>query len=1200
MAQRLSVVFHAVENISARLSAIADVGNRAMSGLQRMEDTANRAFASFESGASAAEEAFEEELAATENLADALSGYSREADSAAHAAEEFANAQDMVSDSLSDMEDAADRAAQDMGDFADDVDDSGRSAEELGNWMERVRDYFRRFSRSSEEAEESVSGFGSGISGLGSLLAATGITVALKEIGQAMFDCAAQGEIFETSIAKLQTISGGGAIGQLQGEILALSNETGQAGDALADTAYNAISAGTAVEDSVAMAATASQLAVAGFTDTSSALSVLTTAVNSYGDAAGSAEHISDSLVTVQNLGVTTVAELSQQMGKAISTASAYNVSLENLESGYISITKSGINAAEGTTYLASMFNELGNAGSGISKLIQEETGQTFGQLMNDGQSVADVLGIVYEKCNQNAEAMMNLWGSAEAGKAANAIISQGLDTFNSNLDTLRNGVGVTQDAYSVMADTTAYAHNKMDNAAKNLQTTIGGQLNPTFEKLYDTGANLFTEMNDFLDKNPVVVKALTALGAGLAVVVTGITAVSLATSTQLVPAIIEFGAGLNAALGPVGWIAIAISGLTAAGVAFAAMMSDTNDETEKMTATTREQYYELQDLNTEYEEACAKYGETSEEASRLKYQVDELSAAFEENRQSVEEFIAEADALCESVSKISSEFNENMSEIKNSETGTLALIQRYEDLSAKANLTAAQEKELEAVTKKLAEKYPDMASGMENAAAGAEDYAEAMKKVCEQQAEEQSQQQEQDTYVEALMKRKELEEEIAKANENFLKEQDRVREMSFFDSLFKGDNIGEYKDKLDELMASQEENEGVIAQIEQKWNGTGEAITASADGLVTFEGAVHDAVGSVKAELEALADEYDKAYAVALASIEGQYNLWDKAEVQVTSMSSLNEALESQTQYWENYANNLDTLSGKAGSIEGLSDMLKQMDDGSEESAAALAAMANASDEQLGKMVENHQKLQEAQAKSGEEIGKLEVDFDSRMEEISNIVEKTVEKMDMEENAKTAAVQTMQGYINGINSMIKPATTAVDAVSAMVAAALGATYSGGKVTAPKPAPEPSQSTTPKPSTPTPPTPIEGDAKGTTNSEKVYIAGEEGPELIISGGGDTVFPKSETDRIISAVSGSEDNPQITNSVPVGSGNKGQLSGNAGDRTLTLKLEGSGSIGVGSGVSAEGLWDGIKNNMKQAFMSILQEECYEEGDGAYEF
>ncbi len=53
------------------------------------------------------------------------------------------------------------------------------------------------------------------------------------------------------------------------------------------------------------------------------------------------------------------------------------------------------------------------------------------------------------------------------------------------------------------------------------------------------------------------------------------------------------------------------------------------------------------------------------------------------------------------------------------------------------------------------------------------------------------------------------------------------------------------------------------------------------------------------------------------------------------------------------------------------------------------------------------------------------------------------------------------------------------------------------------------------------------DEGGTTDSDQVYIAGEDGPELIISGGGDTVFPASETDRIISAVSGGRGNPQIT-------------------------------------------------------------------------
>ena len=33
------------------------------------------------------------------------------------------------------------------------------------------------------------------------------------------------------------------------------------------------------------------------------------------------------------------------------------------------------------------MFNELGDSGSEVAKIIKEETGESFGQLMNDGYS---------------------------------------------------------------------------------------------------------------------------------------------------------------------------------------------------------------------------------------------------------------------------------------------------------------------------------------------------------------------------------------------------------------------------------------------------------------------------------------------------------------------------------------------------------------------------------------------------------------------------------------------------------------------------------------------------------------------------------------------------------------------------------------------------------------------------------------------
>lgn len=1185
MAKRLTVIFQAVDNISSRLSEMASIGNDVITEFHNIEAAANQAFARAESGASAAEAAIDRTSDSANSLSEAMEDCSREADLASQSSEQFANAGDMAANELEEIVSVSNEAADGLSGLGASADEVGRRAERLGSEADELGDQIGRCADEARESQGEMERFGGGISTLSTLLASGGMVIALKEIGQAFYDCALQGEVFETSIAKLQTISGGDAIEQLKGEIMSLSNDTGQAADALADTAYNAISAGTSVGESVNMAATASELAVAGFTDTSSALSVLTTAINSYGDAAGSAEHISDSLVTVQNLGVTTVAELSQQMGKAISTASAYNVSLENLESGYISVTKAGINAAEGTTYLSSMFNELGNTGSEVSKLIQDETGKSFGQLMEDGRSVADVLGIVYESCNQNAEAMMNMWGSAEAGKAANAIISQGMDTFNENLKTLETSVGVTADAYAVMADTTEYAHSRMDNAAKNLQATIGGQLNPTLGKLYDAGADVLAGMNDFIEKDPLIVKTTTALGVGLGVVVAGITAVSIATKVELIPAIVSFGTALNAAMGPIGWTIMAISGITAAGAAFALMMSDAEGETAGMTASTREQYYELQDLNSEYERSCEEYGRLDEKTLEVKYNVDALSASFDANRQTLEEFSAEVDALCESVSQMSKSFHENIGSIQNEEAGTMALIQKYKELAVQTKLTDVQQKELEAVTGKLAEKYPDLADGFADAKEGAEGYAEAMRLACEQEAEARMQAQAQETYIEAMQKGEELEKEIAEAQKELALEQQRVEDMDFWENVLNDGDVDVYKEKVKELNAAQEENEALIAQMLSQWQGLAETEEEAASEAVSYEEAVQHAIGGVKSEVSELAAAYDEAYESAFRSIGGQYNLWDSVEsIAETSIGDLNAALDSQTQYWENYAANLDTLIGKAGQIEGLGALLKNMDDGSEESASALSAMANASDEQLEKMVEKYQSLQEAQSKTADGMVDLEVDFSTKLNEMSLQMEQAVDDMNMEEKAAAAARNTLQSYIDSIRNMTPLVKNAIDTAAKAAADAFGTSYTG----------TPSKQVIP----------VKGHALGTVNSENAYIAGEDGPELILSKhGGDTVFPSSETDRIISAVSGMNGNPQITSGTPSDTVNGSPVvneSTGSCERVLNIRLEGSGSVAIGSGISAEGLWDSVKNNFKQAFMSMLQEEMYEEGAGAYEF
>lgn len=108
----------------------------------------------------------------------------------------------------------------------------------------------------------------------------------------------------------------------------------------------------------------------------------------------------------------------------------------------------------------------------------------------------------------------------------------------------------------------------------------------------------------------------------------------------------------------------------------------------------------------------------------------------------------------------------------------------------------------------------------------------------------------------------------------------------------------------------------------------------------------------------------------------------------------------------------------------------------------------------------------------------------------------------------------------------------------------------------------------------------------------------------MSGGGDTVFPTSETDRIISAVSEENDNRQITEpslmSRPVTMKSESYDESAGSDRTLTIRLEGGGTISVGAGSSKEEIWNGTKGKIKSVFMQILKEEVFEEGAGAYEF
>ncbi len=1170
----LSVIFRAVDEISTRFDAMAGAGTKALDAFEQIGDSADRAFSSVEEGSRRAADAMDRAAGATDYWTDAVGNYDRGAMQAVWTTEELVDMGYMTEDALAQAADAMDDATHAMDDTGDAAGRAARGMEELG-----------------EEAEKAGRKSSESMMSLDDVLQTVGIVIALKEIAGAFMECSDAAAEFETSVAMVSTVADTTVLSadELSAQISELSAETGKGVNDLTAATYNAISAGVATENAVSTVGEASKLATAGFTSETSALSVLTTALNAYQLEASEVTDISDSLVTAQKLGVLTIDQMASSMGKAISTASAYSVDLYNLESGYISLTKAGISVEESTTYISSMFNELGSAGSNVATIITEETGMSFGQLMNAGYSLADVLDIVYESAGRDGEAMMNLWGSAEAGKAANAIINQGLDTFNSNLEKLANSAGTTQRAYDAMTETTAHGTERMDNSFANLSIAIGEDLNPAIGAFRNGIADVMDKFTELITKNPIITAVFTGLITAIGVLTLGLGGYTIATKVAKV-ATAAWTAVMN--MNPVFLAITAVTALTAGIVALAAVMGESESEYDTWTYATQRQYDELQNLNGEYERACEMYGETSEEALRLKYQVDDLAESFGQNKQTMEDFLSECDSVIESCQQMADEYDENMRTMHSNEIGTLALVQKLDDLASSTDNTAGKQMQMEAIIAELNGtvdglnlSYGDLINNQEAAVSSLREYAEA-------QIRQEKMQAQYEAYVQSIAKEAEAQEQLVEVKEELAAAQEayNIAEEEYLDYQIRitkynttgfaglGNAWGPYGKALDtatenvealealeaELNAELEKQQNFQAECETAWeeltNATAEAAAAS-DGYTEAKGVLEE----YSEQIRQLCEDYDAAYQSALDSIQGQYSLWDEAnEIAAMSKESIEQALQSQTDYWNSYYVNLETLRNRAENIEGLSDMLAELSDGSGESAAMLDGLAKLNDAELTEIAQQFMELQEAQSNTATSTAEVQTDFEDAMDVMQEKMAETVDGMNLSDEAGTNAKSTMDAYVKEIEDGVARAQSAIDSLS-FANTTLG---TGG---------------------------YHAYAAGTLDAEPgLALVGEEGPELVNFRGGEVVYTAPETDDILSRGSAGSDFYVVP---PEAAEEKG----NAWDKTVTLRIEGAGEMKVGgSGVSKDEVVGVLMDNIKDVLMNILQTEILEEGDLAYEF
>lgn len=1098
----LKVVFKAIDEISSKFNEMTQSGERAL-------------------------EAFENTGTAADG---ALSKVSRTAAQTAKSTDAAADSVDDLSSAIGDYEKATGQAANSTGILSEKTTETEKNLDEAAEAARKASEEVEKFGDKSEEtgkqSEESSKKSRDGIKELQGVLASAGIAATLNEIKNGFFDCSEAAAQFETSTAMVATIADTSqkSLSSISKEVRSYSNETGEAASDMAEATYQAISASVNTADAAAFAGTATKLAVGGFTSATTAVDVLTTAINSYGLAASDATQLSDYLITTQNLGKTSVDQLAQSVGKVIPLASAYNVQMDNLSSAYAVLTANGIATAESGTYLKSMLSELGDTGSDVSEVLLNSTGKTFAQLMEQGYSLGDVMSMLGDAVDGDSTAFNALWSSTEAGIGALSLFNAGADKYNSVLDSMRTSAGATEKAYSTMADTTDKSKQRMENAFNNLKISVGDVLNPALTQVYEGFTNVFAGMSDFVDEYPAVVAAISAIAVGVGGFTGALAAYNLATTAAK---FVTEAFTATLAANPYVLAAAGIVAVTAAAVTLTGVLITQSDEYEGMTATCRDQYDELQRLNDQYNAACEQYGENSDAANSLRYQLDQLNDEFEANRQTVKEFVAECDGLVESHNKVMDAYNSSTSSIKDQELGTLALTQRLGELASQNTQTTASYTEMKAIIDQLNADVPGLGLTYDGVTESVEDTVEALEKAAKAQADEERKAEQMRTYVDLYKEQADLTQQIAEAEANLDAERQRrgmrkdditgdwVNGMGFWTEespwISWTSDIDEYKKSLEELQAAYDENQQTLSDIKGEWCGVAQAVEDSQNQTVSYEEAVSAAVSTTQTELDNLTAAYDKAYESARTSIEGQIGLFDTMKTSSElSISDMEKAMQSQTDYLNLYSENL-----KKAAEYGLDDgLIKSLSDGSEESAGYINAIIQ-NIEKLGGSTEGmpaaaskfvtefnskFEETEKAKDTFADNVAKMETDFDEKMGEIETRMSKTVQNMEMTDEARKAAQDTIKAYCDAIRSMTGEAGSAAEAVANAAASHL------------KTAP----TTTPTTTT------VTGHANGTLSAqEDVYIAGEEGPELIIGARGSEVFPAQETERILAAVNSAE-------------------------------------------------------------------------------
>lgn len=741
---------------------------------------------------------------------------------------------------------------------------------------------------------------------------------------------------------------------------------------------------------------------------------------------------------------------------------------------------------------------------------------------MKDFGSTIDELRGYFERMTE-AERVAN--AQAIAGQRGYngllAILNATEADYTSLTDSINNCTGAAQRMAAVKLDNMNGQLTLMQSAWDALKTTIGEEFLPEMRGLYEVGTDVLTDVNAFLQANPGLIKGIAAGAAVIGGVTMALTAYSAGAKVAAAASLFLSASipGVNVILG----VTAAVAGVVGVVTALTDAANEGVPSVKELSAAAQEMGAAMAEAGDTFEQTASKTMATAEAAGLYIDKLEEIEAATGGNIAENQEYHNILALLTRAIPELT-----DCIDLENNviEGGTEALRQRTDAWKKNAEAQAYQEY--------LNSLYDDYNAVMVESIENNIKLTQAQLKL--ENAEKK--------WDAALTRMHELSQEAIQ-NGTVLTGEYYELESSiagYRDEMYQAERT---IDNLNKAIAADAEAVAAAEAEFESARGAVDRLTGAVQGqseaasiAAAQSRELQDAIGSTAEQVAALAEAYGDAYEAALGSVQGQYNLWDKAaEVVATSVWSINSALESQITYWQGYNANLDSLSARTGDIEGLAEVIASFADGSTDSVNAVAGLSRASDEDLRAMVENWRELQKEQEAAAGSVADLKTGFTSAMDELQAALAEDIREMDLGAEAIEAGRATIQGYISAANEMLPLVQNAYEDLGKAAINAMGPLPYSDSAWAANRGPNKY-------------------AAGTQSAAPgLALVGEEGPELVYFGGGEKVLNATQTAALqVQAI-------PATPSAPAAGGSPApsiqvviQISGNATPETVSALQE----------------------------------------------